>query len=88
MHLYINNTIIYCCSSNLLYNDSLIIVLKNIIQRQFNIINTTIILIFSDDFTNIKLSTFKDLVAKLRTFKALKMEKCKLRTFKDPYEPW
>ena len=84
MHLYINNTIIYCSSSNLLYNETLIIlVLKNIIQRQFNIINTTIILIFSDDFTNIKLSTFKDLVAKLRTFKALKMEKCKLRTFKD-----
>ena len=44
---------------------------------------------FSDDFTNIKLGTFNDLV-KLRTFKAVKIGKCKLRTmktFKDPYEP-
>ena len=30
------------------------------------VINTTIILIFSYDYTNIKLSTFKDLVVKLR----------------------
>ena len=37
------------------------------------VINTTIILIFGDDFTNIKLSTFKELVGKLRTFNALKI---------------
>ena len=46
-----------------------------------------ITLIFSHDFTNIKLVLFKDLADKLRPFKALKMGKCKLKTSKDLYEP-
>ena len=33
------------------------------------------------------MSHVKDLAVKLRIFNTLKMVKCKIRTFKDPYKP-